>query len=98
MHGRVEFPHNLLNLFPPGKYGEPHPRVKMVYLRGEYLPLKQDTYLGDVTPRNWPRAEPFWKIVVRKCQTEKQKARTQILLRAFDDYEAAALKFQGIAR
>ena len=73
MHGRVEFPHNLLNLFPPGKYGEPHPRVKMVYLRGEYLPLKQDTYLGDVTPRNWPRAEPFWKMWYVSARPKSRK-------------------------
>ncbi|MCG3149216.1 MAG: hypothetical protein PCFJNLEI_02676 [Verrucomicrobiae bacterium] len=63
--------------------------------RGEYLPFKRDTYLRDVTPAELAESRTLLENVVRKAQTKKQKDRAQILLRAFDGYEAAALKFQG---
>jgi len=62
--------------------------------RGEYLPFKRDTYLGDVSAQELAESRTLLENVVRKCQTDKQKARAQILLKAFDAYEAAALKYR----
>jgi hypothetical protein len=62
---------------------------------GEYLPFTNSSYLGDVDEADIARSRVLIDDAVRLAQTPQQKARAQVLQRAWDFYEASALVYRA---
>ncbi|UCH35748.1 MAG: DUF4838 domain-containing protein [Armatimonadota bacterium] len=60
---------------------------------GQYLPFYNASYLADVTPDEIAECRRLLGSVVAKTKTDKQRARAELLLQAFEYYEASALAY-----
>ncbi len=62
---------------------------------GQYLTFSTATYLADVTAAEIAECRRLLESSVAKAQTDKQRARAELLLKAFGYYEASALAYAG---
>ncbi len=62
---------------------------------GQYLPFTNASYLKDVNEADIARSRTLIDDAVRLAETPQQKARAQVLQRAWDFYEASALVYQA---
>ncbi|MFQ5808954.1 MAG: DUF4838 domain-containing protein, partial [Armatimonadota bacterium] len=60
---------------------------------GQYLHFHDPSYLADVAPDEAVRSRRLLESVVEKTKTDKQRARAELLLRAFEYYEASILAY-----
>ncbi len=60
---------------------------------GQYLRFSTAEYLADVTPDEIAESRKLLESAMAKTQTEKQRARAELLLKAFEYYEASALAY-----
>ncbi|MGI5820297.1 MAG: DUF4838 domain-containing protein [Armatimonadota bacterium] len=60
---------------------------------GQYLRFNTPSYLADVTPEEIAQCRAWIDEVVANAGTEKQRARAELLARAFEYYEASALAY-----
>jgi hypothetical protein len=60
---------------------------------GQYLRFHNPGYLADVAPDEAARGRRLLESAVEKAQTDQQRARAQLLLRAFEYYEASILAY-----
>ncbi len=63
--------------------------------RGQYLPFYSASYLADVTDQDIAESRRLLDAVVSKAGTAKQRARAELLRRAFEYYEASAVAYRG---
>lgn len=63
--------------------------------RGQYLPFGNPGYLADVSDHDIAESRRLLDAVVAKAETPKQRARAELLRRAFEYYEASAIAFGG---
>ena len=63
--------------------------------RGQYLPFNQCAYLSDITEQEMRQSRRWLESTVAKAVTPKQKARANLLLKAFEYYEATWYAWQG---
>ncbi|GIP31232.1 DUF4838 domain-containing protein [Paenibacillus sp. J2TS4] len=61
--------------------------------RTNYMRYNDSTYLNAVTEEDMAECRRLLESVVAKAQTDKQKARANVLLQAFEYYEASALSY-----
>ena len=61
--------------------------------RGEYLRFSAPTYLSAVKPEMIERSRALLESTVKKTKTEDQRTRAELLLRAFEYYEASAYAY-----
>jgi hypothetical protein len=59
----------------------------------QYLPFNSPIYLLDVTEDEIAQSREWLEAAVANAGTERQKARAELLLRAFEYYEASALSY-----
>jgi hypothetical protein len=64
----------------------------------QYLDFWDPGYLQSVTFEDIAKSRKLLESVVAKTHTQKQKARAEILLRAFEFYEASTISYLGIVR
>ncbi|MHC4400637.1 MAG: DUF4838 domain-containing protein [Planctomycetota bacterium] len=62
---------------------------------GQYLRFSDPSYLADVTDDDLTKSRTLLERVVAKAETPAQKARAELLLLAFDYYEASAVAYGG---
>ena len=62
---------------------------------GQYLNFGSPTYLADVSEQDILDSRKLLDTCIAKCQTDKQRARAQLLTKAFQYYEASALAYQA---
>ena len=62
---------------------------------GQYLRFSTAEYLGDLTTDEVAECRRWLESAVAKAQTDKQRARAELLLTAFGYYEASALAYAG---
>ena len=62
---------------------------------GQYLSFGTPGYLADADEADIARSRELLEMAVGKAQTEPQKERGKLLLRAFEYYEASALAYQA---
>jgi len=62
---------------------------------GQYLRFHDPSYLADVTEEDLTKSRTLLERVVRKAATPDQKARAELLLLAFEYYEASAIAYLG---
>ncbi|MEA3401796.1 MAG: DUF4838 domain-containing protein [Armatimonadota bacterium] len=60
---------------------------------GQYLRFNTPTYLSEVTPEEIAQCRAWLEEAVANAHTDKQRARGELLLRAFEYYEASALAY-----
>lgn len=60
---------------------------------GQYLRFSTANYLADVTPAEIAQCRAWLEEAVAAAQTDKQRGRGELLLRAFEYYEASALAY-----
>ncbi len=60
---------------------------------GQYLRFSDPGYLADVDPEEIAQCRELLEATVAATRTDKQRARAQLLLRAFEYYEASALSY-----
>lgn len=60
---------------------------------GQYLRFTTADYLTMITPEELARCRRWLEEAVAKAQTDKQRARGELLLKAFEYYEATALAY-----
>ncbi len=65
---------------------------------GQYLAFNNPGYLADVTDRDMAKSRALLESVLEKTRTPKQKARAELLMLAFEYYEASALAYAGERR
>lgn len=58
-----------------------------------YLDMSNSSYLEEVTKEDIGESRRLLELVVANAETNKQKARAQLLLKAFEFYEASALSY-----
>ncbi|MBP1988595.1 DUF4838 domain-containing protein [Paenibacillus eucommiae] len=58
-----------------------------------YLPFYDSSFLTEITAQEMEDSRDLMEQVVAKAQTDKQKARAEVLMRAFEYYEASALSY-----
>ncbi len=58
---------------------------------GQYLRFSSPAYLADVTPEEIAQCREWLEEAVAKAHTDRQRARGELLLTAFEYYEASAL-------
>jgi hypothetical protein len=63
--------------------------------KGEYLRFSSPAYLNAVDPAAIAKSRALLEATVTKAQTEEQRARARLLLRAFEYYEASAYAYLG---
>ncbi|MFO7906141.1 MAG: DUF4838 domain-containing protein [Planctomycetota bacterium] len=61
--------------------------------RGQYLRFNSPRYLADVTPEEIGQCREWLEEAIAKARTDKQRARGELLLKAFEYYEASALAY-----
>ena len=66
--------------------------------RGQYLPFSRPDYLAAVTEEEIEESRRLLEAVVARTQTADQKARAELLLRAFEYYRASALAYLAEVR
>lgn len=66
--------------------------------RGQYLLFKKPDYLALVCYKDLEHSRTLLEQVLAKTRTTKQRARAQILLRAFEYYEASAISYLGVVK
>ncbi len=64
---------------------------------GQYLGFSRAEYLADVTAEEIAQCRAWLEEAVAKAQTDKQQARGELLLAAFEYYEASALAYPRTA-
>ncbi|MGD9496938.1 MAG: DUF4838 domain-containing protein [Armatimonadota bacterium] len=62
-------------------------------VQGQYLRFSTADYLAMVTPEEMAQCRAWLEQAIAAAQTDKQRARGELLLRAFEYYEASALAF-----
>ncbi len=65
--------------------------------QGQYLRFSTADYLALVTPEEIAQCRTWLEEAIAAAQTDKQRARGELLLRAFEYYEASALAFPRTA-
>lgn len=65
---------------------------------GIWLGFSNPDYLADVSEEDIIRSRELLEAVVSKAQTKKQRSRAQLLLKAFEYYEASTIAYQGELR
>ncbi len=60
---------------------------------GQYLTFKSPRYLADVTEEDIAKSRKLLESVLEKTKTPKQKARAELLMLAFEYYEASAMAY-----
>ena len=60
---------------------------------GQYLRFNNPSYLADVTDQDVDKSRALMDQVVQKAQTAEQKARAELLAKAFEYYEASAVAY-----
>lgn len=65
---------------------------------GQYLAFYSPAYLADVAEEEIVNSRRLLEHVVAKAQTDAQRARAKLLLRAFEYYEASAVSYGGANR
>ncbi len=65
---------------------------------GQYLRFNTPTYLADVTPEEIAQCREWLEEAVANAGTDKQRARGELLMRAFEYYEASALAYPRAER
>jgi hypothetical protein len=65
---------------------------------GQYLMFSDPGYLDIVTYDDISKSRKLLEAVVAKTKTEKQRARAELLLRAFEYYEASAVSYLGLVK
>ena len=66
-------------------------------VQGQYLRFSTADYLAMVTPEEIAQCRAWLEEAVAAAQTDKQRARGELLLRAFEYYEASALAFPRVS-
>ena len=66
--------------------------------QGQYLHFNIPGYLAEVSEKDIFDSRRLLETVVAKAKTRKQKARAELLLRAFEYYEASAFAYSGELR
>ncbi|MGC9317873.1 MAG: DUF4838 domain-containing protein [Armatimonadota bacterium] len=61
--------------------------------RGQYLPFYSPAYLQDVAPEEVAQCREWLEAAVEATETAGQRARTELLLRAFEYYEASVIAY-----
>ncbi|MGD9496939.1 MAG: DUF4838 domain-containing protein [Armatimonadota bacterium] len=61
--------------------------------QGQYLRFNVPTYLEDVSLDEIAQCRDWLEAAVAKAQTQEQRARAELLLRAFEYYEASAIAY-----
>ena len=61
--------------------------------RGQYLAFYNPGYLADVTDEDVAESRRLLESVLKKARTPKQKARAELLMLAFEYYEASAIAY-----
>lgn len=66
------------------------------FKKGQFLPLTQaPNYLNDVTQDDLNKSRKYLEAVLRKTKTQKQKARAELLFKAYQYYELSVNLFQS---
>lgn len=65
------------------------------FIPSTFMNFSSASYLADVKQEDIQKSRELLETVIAKCRTEKQRARAQILEKAFQYYEASALAYQG---
>ncbi len=65
---------------------------------GQYLDFWKPDYLDLVTYEDISKSRELLKSVVAKTKTPKQRARAEIIMKAFEYYEASAISYMGLVR
>ena len=63
--------------------------------RGQYLRFNSPEYLADVTDGDMATSRKLLESVVEKTRTAPQRARAELLMLAFEYYEASAIAYTG---
>jgi hypothetical protein len=64
--------------------------------RGQYLKFNDPSYLNMLDYDDISKSRELLETVVKDAETDKQKARAGLLLRAFEYYEASAISYLGL--
>ena len=62
---------------------------------GTWLPFSSAAYLADVKREDITQSRRLLEETISRCQTDQQRARAQLLEKAFQYYEASALAYQA---
>jgi len=73
-------------------------KTKWFSPKAQYLTFNSPAYLEAVEPEMIARSRKLLEAAVSQAATEDQKARAQLLLRAFEYYEASAYAYRGARR
>jgi hypothetical protein len=65
------------------------------FIPSTFMNFSSASYLADVKQEDIRKSRELLETAIAKCRTEKQRARAQILEKAFQYYEASALAYQG---
>lgn len=65
---------------------------------GQYLRFNGPEYLADVTGEDMAKSRGLLENVLKKTKTPRQKARAELLMLAFEYYEASAIAYGGDRR
>lgn len=65
---------------------------------GQYLRFNHPGYLADVTEEDLAKSRELLESVLQKTKTPKQRARAELLMLAFEYYEASAIAYAGDRR
>ncbi len=73
-------------------------KSKWFTMGGQYLRFYNPTYLDIVTYDDISKSRKLLESVVAKTKTKKQRARSELLLRAFEYYEASVVSYLGLVK
>jgi hypothetical protein len=62
---------------------------------GQYLAFYSPAYLADVKPADLAESRRLMDSILAKCQTPQQRARAELLEKAFQYYEASVMAYQA---